>query len=332
MVAVESRCGGCGRVMQVSAQAGRRAMCPHCRRPGRWGVWPWLVSLLVHAGVLASTASVYIFIVESGDGDIVIPDVRLSDTPGGQFHEPPEILQLPTPPEMKQAMQSPSTPSPDRVVVPKPAPLQSAPLAGMTPMAAGAMADLRPDIADPAVQPQSQFFGTGGNAHHVVYVVDWSGSMVDQASYQAVRRELLRSLGKLQSRQDFHIILFAEGNLHENPPMRLVSATKAEKLRAARFMRDMPTPELETEVLPALRRAFDVLKLSNGRPGKLIYLLTDGEFKNNAAVLALLNQANADRKVKLNTLLFRFRPPLSEYILKRIAAENGGTYTYVDDD
>ena len=64
--------------------------------------------------------------------------------------------------------------------------------------------------------PRSSFFGAAGRAHHVVYVIDRSGSMLD--TLDQVKRELLRSISRLEDTQTFHVIFFGRGPPQEGPP------------------------------------------------------------------------------------------------------------------
>jgi len=45
------------------------------------------------------------------------------------------------------------------------------------------------------------FFGGGGKAYNIVYVIDRSGSMID--TFDAVRREMKRSIYGLEEAQNF---------------------------------------------------------------------------------------------------------------------------------
>jgi hypothetical protein len=120
------------------------------------------------------------------------------------------------------------------------------------------------------------FFGLGQSAtgaRRIVFVVDKSGSMTD--SFDMVRRELLRSVGKLTRSQKFHVICFSQKAddrpaYEENPPRRLVSAIESSRKELATFIAAV-RPEGGTEPSPAMRRAFDL-------EPDLIYFLTDGDF------------------------------------------------------
>ena len=67
----------------------------------------------------------------------------------------------------------------------------------------------------------------------------------------------------------------------------------------------------------------------------MLYLLTDGWFDDNDAVIAELRRSNAARRTRINTIAF-FAPDaveadrrMCEDVLKRIAADNGGRFRVV---
>lgn len=170
----------------------------------------------------------------------------------------------------------------------------------------------------------------GPGAYHIVYVIDRSGSMVEKMD--AVCNEMLRSISRLDAQQDFHIILFAKGPLHEMPARRLVLAAARNKVAAADFL-DNCRVGSQTDPIPALRRAFAVLSWADRRrPGRLIHFLSDGNFPDNAGVLAAVRTLNRDKSVCINTFLYGNRPPQAERVMKQIAAENGGQYKYVPEE
>mgnify|MGYP000271125818 FL=1 len=181
-----------------------------------------------------------------------------------------------------------------------------------------------------AGQYRSRFFGTGGSARNIVYVVDRSGSMLD--TFDAVRKEMIRSITRLSPAQRFHVIFFATGKPKENPPHRLVYATVENKRLAVNFLNRI-IPEGQTDPIPALKRAFTVLKAARGKKeGQLIYLLTDGEFPDNEKVLQEIRKLNARHTIHINTILHWHHSPNVMKVLKQIAQENGGVFKYVQPD
>jgi len=177
--------------------------------------------------------------------------------------------------------------------------------------------------------PRSGMYGSGGNAHHVVYLIDRSGSMFD--TFDAVKNEIANSVKDLRLVQDFHVIMFADGEPLEKLPMGLTPPSDKYKLMLADFLEKVRA-ERTTNPVKAIVRAFDVLARANKKPGKIIYMLTDGAFPDNEAVLAIIRQKNIKKSVLINTFLYGSRPPIAEAVMKKIANENGGRYRYVSSD
>ena len=172
---------------------------------------------------------------------------------------------------------------------------------------------------DPKPSGQSRgFFGIplGDGAKKVVYIIDRSGSMTCAIDF--VKAELKRRIGELDEANMFHVLFFSSATPVEMPPRRLVAATERNKRLACEFI-DGITARGETDPSKALERAFAV------RPD-VIYLLTDGEFERS--VVDLVKQLNPDKRVKVNTISFLYGPHV---VLKEIAKQTGGTYTFVSE-
>jgi uncharacterized protein with von Willebrand factor type A (vWA) domain len=146
--------------------------------------------------------------------------------------------------------------------------------------------------------------------------------------YESVRKEMLESISRLRLPQDFHVILFSEAAPLENAPCELVPADRPHKTDVAEFLKTTQA-EGQTDVIPALNRAFDVLEKSNRLGGKLIYLLTDGEFPDNEKVLAAIRARNPRKDVSINTYLYGHHPREAVEVMRKIAAENNGQYKYI---
>ncbi len=321
---------------------------------------PWVASLLVHLAVAVALSFTGIVIARgSTEQEIIIADARLSDTPGGRMldgsaDQPPAPLAGQVSRGGKISQSTDSDPAAARGIIGASAGAAgsdedgtgTAQLVGLgsgAPMSLGSIGAAAPE---PPAGPVTKFFGTGGNAHHVVYLVDWSGSMYAEGRYQSVQLELLRSLGELQSSQDFHIMFFSQGAPMEAPPAHLVTADDEHRAAAGRFMRDnlgqpgssAQADTVGTDPVPAIRRAFEVLRHpTTSKRGKIIYLLTDGDFANNQAVMAELARLNRNREVHINTILYATSLELScgstaQQMLSDIAAAHGGTFRWVKVD
>jgi formylglycine-generating enzyme required for sulfatase activity len=177
--------------------------------------------------------------------------------------------------------------------------------------------------------PRSEFGGLGGNAHHVVYLIDRSGSMFD--IMDAVNKQITTSVKNLKPKQDFHVIMFANGAPLEKKPMSLAPPTPENRLALDKFLSTVK-PEGTTNPVKAINRAFDVLAKADNSRGKLIYMLTDGVFSDNEAVMSAIRVRNRRRRVMINTFLYGWKPPLAVKVMTQIARENGGGYKYIDPD
>jgi len=151
----------------------------------------------------------------------------------------------------------------------------------------------------------------------LVYVIDRSGSMTDLIDY--VKFKLNRSIAELNEEEhEFHVIFYSSGPPVEMPTRRLVRATRHNKALAGEFI-DGIVPQGETDPVESIKRAFAV------RPD-VIYLLTDDEF--DRSVVDLVKRLNADKRVKVNTISFLYGP---HAVLKEMAEQTGGTYTFVSE-
>lgn len=183
--------------------------------------------------------------------------------------------------------------------------------------------------------------GGGGNVKYVCYVIDHSGSVIER--FDEIIDELKNSIGGLAESQDFHVVFFAKDAFEENPTRRLVSATEANKRDALSFLKKIVASGYGSSPIPALDAAFRAFKSLPNEPGKgkLLYVLTDGDFDTTAykykglvgndAVIAWLRDSNVDHSVHVYPIILGDKPTKeTEDSMRKIAAENGGEYRYVD--
>ena len=173
--------------------------------------------------------------------------------------------------------------------------------------------------------------GGGRGPCSVVFVIDRSGSMVE--SLDRLVREMGDAIAYLgdesvENRDYFHVIFFAGGAPLENAPRRLVPATAGNRKNAAEFLETIRA-EGQTDPVPALRRAFEVLHQAEPKTGKMIYFLTDGVFGDNAAVLEVIKKMNQKKDVHIFSFLYGHCPEDAVKVMKQVASENGGRYKYV---
>ncbi|MDB5321118.1 MAG: hypothetical protein JWN40_2749 [Phycisphaerales bacterium] len=170
------------------------------------------------------------------------------------------------------------------------------------------------------IGPKSPFMGVSGNAMKVVYLCDSSGSMMNK--FDTLRQELRKAADTLKPIQSFDIIFFSEDSFVALDK-QLMLATPEVKRKAYDFL-DKTAPHGSSDPIPGLKAAF-------ATQPQLIYMLTDGDFPNNAQMLEELRKLNKDKKVKINTIAFMDRGEEYEKLLKQIADENGGLFKFVSD-
>jgi hypothetical protein len=170
------------------------------------------------------------------------------------------------------------------------------------------------------IGPKSPFMGVSGNAMKVVYLCDSSGSMMNK--FDTLRVELRKAVDNLKPIQGFDVLFFSEESFIALDK-QLVLATPENKRKAYDFL-DKTSPHGSSDPIPGLKAAFST------QP-QLIYMLTDGDFPNNAQVLEEIRKMNAQKKVKINTIAFMERGEEYEKLLKTIADENGGIFKFVTD-
>ncbi|MDD4890612.1 MAG: VWA domain-containing protein [Phycisphaerae bacterium] len=163
----------------------------------------------------------------------------------------------------------------------------------------------------------------------VIYVVDKSGSML--RTFDFVKAELVRSVGELAAKQQFQVIMFADGRpmeLEIGGQSKLHDATADNKAAFKEWVKGInPASDSgATDPRQALERAF---KLADGSPAT-IYFLTDGLFPPET--LNTLRKLNAGKKMHINTIAFGNDARVAERLMKKIAEENGGVYKWISDD
>ena len=197
--------------------------------------------------------------------------------------------------------------------------------------AGGGWAQFGPGSGGSGHGPRSAFLGNGGNAHHVVFCIDSSGSMAfathsGGSVFDIVRAQMLISISHLAPVQDFHIVMFQEGPPIELPAKRLSPVTPENRTAAAYWLNQVIPHGAGSDPIPALKRCFDVLaNADKARKGKQIFLLTDGAFPNNDAVLQCVKGQVKD--VHVFTYLYGEQNDDSIIkLMKDIATHTGGKY------
>lgn len=171
--------------------------------------------------------------------------------------------------------------------------------------------------------PKSPFMGISGNARQVAYVCDASGSMLNK--FPALKSELRKAIDVLRPSQSFSIVFFSDPDRKvQSLGPALLPATPDLKRNAYKFLDSVSTSG-STDPIPGLELAFK-------QKPQLIYLLTDGDFPDNAAVLKRIKELNRDKLVKINTIVFVDVSNAEKTIvdlMQQIARENGGVFKVI---
>jgi len=165
------------------------------------------------------------------------------------------------------------------------------------------------------------FFGTTAAGDSFVFIVDSSGSMTGQRFHRA-KTELIKSLGRLKSRQKFHVVFFNSETVPMFAPRKrqgLLSATLVNRKKVRRWI-DRQQPASTTDPEGALRMALQL------KPA-VIFLLSDGEFDEPSRCRQAALEENVSGTV-IHTIAYMSRD--GENTLKAIAEDHRGTFRFVD--
>ncbi len=160
---------------------------------------------------------------------------------------------------------------------------------------------------------QTSFFGIRARGLFFVYVVDCSGSMIDDDRMPRATIELRRSVFALREPQRFEVIFYNS----ESIPMPGGPVPRSATLQAKNQLRSflqLIDPDGGTDPRPAMKQALSL------RPDA-VFLLSDGAFPDDTvAELTRLNK----HKVPIHCV--DLTGGLAGDHLKRIAEANGGKY------
>ena len=290
---------------------------------------PWVISLLLHiAIVLLAIFVVWSVRFEADPEEFIVPDARLSQTPRAP-------LQM----RQNKKMKKPATSQRSvRSVRNQAATSTEAPVESRTKVigAVGA-AGGRVSPFGTAVRAESgfqvSFYGTGGNAKKIVYVIDASGSLIDSLDF--VINELKRSINQLTEQQHFAVFFFQGDRVIEVPSRGMKVAKADNKEKVIRWI-DPSAGNIiaggKTEPLKAIERALKY------RP-HLLFLLSDnitgtGIYQIDQRQLLQAIQRSNRHGTKINTFQFLYPDPLVRHgfrsTMEMIAETTGGRYKFID--
>ena len=286
---------------------------------------PWAVSLLLHvAVVLLALFLVWSVRYEMDEEEFIVPAARLSKTPGRplQMRRSTRKSSSSKSRSVTRARTTATNAVRSRDTETKVIGTVGASGGAVSPFAAG----LRTGSGF-----ESSFFGTGGNAKRIVYVIDASGSLLDSLDF--VLTELKRSVTELSDQQQFSVFFFQGDRVVEIPPRGMKRADAEKKAHVMKWIDSgRIIPGFGTNPVKAIDRALRY------QP-QLLYLLSDnitgrGIYQvDQHQLLKSIKQANR-RGTHINAIQFLYPDPLAQHgfkgTMELIAAEHGGEYRFID--
>ncbi len=167
----------------------------------------------------------------------------------------------------------------------------------------------------------ASFFGVEAQGNRFAFVVDTSGSMVNDGRLQSMQKELIRSISALFSSSDFFVAFFSSGAAPlGDRGIVWADATDSGKNWARAHI-------LATEANGATRPASGFALVAQLEPlPDAIYFMTDGEFSEEEVEVILGTFGR--RNIPIHCITFRSRE--GEAVMRRIAVATRGTYTHIE--
>jgi hypothetical protein len=170
-----------------------------------------------------------------------------------------------------------------------------------------------PDWSEIPPWRQTSFFGLRAAGRFFIYVIDGSGSMIDDDRFPRATIELRRSVLALQAPQQFEVIFYNNESIPMPGGPRPRPADPQNKSQFLAWLSVME-PDSGTEPRPAMRQALSL------RPDA-VFLLSDGEFpRGTAEEIARVNT----RRIPIHCV--DLSGGLAGDQLRRIAHDSGGQY------
>jgi hypothetical protein len=302
---------------------------------------PWFVSVMIHAGIGAVALFVVVAVarVRSGDdeGPIVIPQsftdpALATGTPGGAPHageaDPTrEAAQNKLRDVLKNDgwAKSDSTADLGHLLQGSAAPADLPVIArGSDGLAGGGDVSLYgTPSAGGGSGPRTNFYGTGGNATRIVYIIDRSGTMID--NFPSVLQETIRSVNHLVPLQFFNAVMVSDRATLVGG-MYLERATQEAKRDFAAKISQYVAEGKNDDELPPFQDAFE--KAFAMKP-QLVFFLTDGHF--SPQLVDVVERLNQGHRIHINTLAFVTEEEGYKEQLQMLAKINGGEYRFISE-
>lgn len=293
-------------------------------------IMPWAMSILLHAAiVLIAILIIWSRLPQIHEEEPIIPIARLSEKPGAP-------LQMKTTTTPTKASSSKRNVTKSKEITNKVASKVKADMS-LIGVAGGSESKASPFGTSVGVGGPfaAGFFGSGGNAKRIAYIVDASGSLMDTLPFVIV--ELKKSINELSEQQAFTVMFFQGDEFSEVPPQGLKPVTSEMRTRAFDWFdvsggNVVPQGKAGNGALKAVRKALSykpqlVFLLSDNITGHGQYEVSQAEFRET------VKQANKTAQTKINTIQFLYPDPLTTYnmrpTLEMVSLDSGGLYKFV---
>lgn len=179
-------------------------------------------------------------------------------------------------------------------------------------------------LSDLQGKKSANFYGLSAKGNRFVFVIDSSTSMWGPRWIE-VRKELIRSIRRLEQDQYFFVICFDVTSLSMFGAEAIqtdFAPANEENFRKLEYWLSQHTLGPGTKATISLAEA---LRL---KPDA-IFLLTDGEFQDDVLKMLRTNNRNKVKKRKTTVNTIGFHSEIGAPVLGRIATENYGQFRYV---
>lgn len=185
---------------------------------------------------------------------------------------------------------------------------------------------------EPGPSPsRGQFTGSGGNAHHIVFLVERTTALVEGGRFEVIRNELKVFISRLDDKQDFHVIFYGGPELLETPGDGLVFATPVNRRTAQAFLDAVGLAGEQANLAPALDRAIRLLAATDvSRPGRIIYIVAGTPPADASQAIELVSQHVVnDQTLFINTFLVGPDDSTLGETLKQLSSETEGRFKHI---
>lgn len=165
----------------------------------------------------------------------------------------------------------------------------------------------------------ASFFGVEAAGNRFAFIVDVSGSMSVGGKIERLRAELSRSVDALLQNSHFIVVPFSTGAA---PLAGKAGWTEASDRGKRGTIRAIETLNADGGTNPS--PGFQIVFALRPRPDA-IYFMTDGEFQPQVALE--IAAMNSEAKIPVHCLCFVSEE--SSELMKKIARESGGSFTFV---